>query len=492
LRRFKMEFNDLREYLGVVDRLGEVQKIKNADWNLEIGAITEIFAENYGPLLVFDDIPGFPSGYRVVSNPFVTLKRTAAALGLPQDLTPLETLRAWRQKVRSLKLIPPVEVGKGPVKENVMTGNEVDIFRFPAPKWHDLDGGRYIGTGDMIITKDPDEGWVNFGTYRVMIQSKNTVSILAIHGQHGRIMMEKYHAKGQSCPVAIVLGQDPVLWATSTYRVPWGISEYDFAGGLREKPVEIVRGPMTGLPIPAQAEIVLEGEIPPLSKESCHEGPFGEWPGYYTGEFEEKMQLAPLVKIKSILYRNDPIIFGAPPLKPPIPSHFAIPLLTAASIWDQLEAVGFVGIKGVWSLVAYGSLLTVVAIEQKYAGHAKQVGVAAAVIPGGAAQGKWTIIVDDDIDITDPEEVLWAMGTRCDVEKIDIIRDIWSAMTPPMVKPQLKAGRFPVSSRAVVDACRPYNWKNEFPPVNVFSNEYKKKIAEKFGIKMMKRRRSGC
>jgi len=129
----------------------------------------------------------------------------------------------------------------------------------------------------------------------------------------------------------------------------------------------------------------------------------------------------------------------------------------------------------------------VVSIEQRYAGHAKQVGVAASVCQGGACQGKWVIIVDDDIDITDPEEVLWAMGTRCDVEKIDIIRDIWSAMTPPLVKPQLKAGKFPVSSRAIVDACRPYDWRQEFPPVNIFSDEYRKEIAEKWGIQIKKR-----
>lgn len=485
-----MEFNDLGEYVGIIEKMGEVKRIDKADWNLEIGAITEIEAENHGPLLVFDNILGYPPGYRVISNAFVTLERTTTALGLPQGLTPLETLKVWRQKVRDLKLIPPVEVEKAPIQENIITGNAIDIYKFPAPKWHERDGGRYIGTGDMVITRDPDHGWVNLGTYRVMIQSKDSVSILAIHGQHGRIMMEKYHAKGLNCPVAIVLGQDPALWATSTYRVPWGISEYHFTGGLRGRPVEVIRGPTTNLPIPARAEIVLEGEIPPLSKESCQEGPFGEWPGYYTGEFDEKMQLAPLVRIKAVLHRNAPILFGAPPLKPPTPSHFAIPLLTAASIWDQLEAAGFIGVKGVWSLVFYGSLLTVVAVEQKYAGHAKQVGVAAAVAPGGAAQGKWTIVVDDDIDITDPEEVLWAMGTRCDVEKIDIIRDIWSAMTPPLVKPQLKAGKFPVSSRAIVDACRPYNWKDEFPPVNVFSDEYKKKIAEKFGLRIMKRRAS--
>lgn len=482
-----MEYDDLRGFVDIVQKMGEAQTIEKVDWNLEIGALTEIGAENRGPLLIFDNIVGYPAGFRVVSNAIITMKRTAAALGLPQDLTPLEMLKVWRQKVRNLRLVPPVEVEKGPILQNAVKGDDVDLYRFPAPKWHDRDGGRYIGTGDIIITKDPDEGWINFGTYRVMIQSKNSLSILAIHGQHGRMMMEKYHSKGQSCPVAIVVGEDPLLFAISTYRVPWGTSEYDFAGGIRERPVEVIRGPITGLPIPAKAEIVIEGEIPPLQQESCHEGPFGEWPGYYTGEFAEQHRLAPLVKVKAVHYRNQPIIFGAPPLKPPIPSHFAIPLLTAASIWDQLEAAGYVGVKGVWSLVTYGSLLTVVALEQKYAGHAKQVAVAASVCPGGAAQGKWTIIVDDDIDITDPEDVLWAMGTRCDVENIEIIRGIWSAMTPPMVKPQLKAGRFPVSSRAIIDACRPFDWRKEFPPVNVFTREYKGKIAKKFGIEMKKK-----
>ncbi len=477
-----MEFRDLREFIDICNQIGEVRVIEDADWDLEIGAITELTAEIRGPLLLFDNIKGYLPGFRVCSNTYSNLKRTAIALNLPQGLSPLDTLTAWRDKMRHLKPIPPVEVDDAPIKENVMTGDDIDLYKLPAPRWHDGDGGRYMGTGHAVIIRDRDEGWINVGTYRAMVQSKDSISVLAIHGQHGRIMMEKYHARGQNCPVAICFGPEPVLFLASTYRVPWGLGEYEFAAGVKGKPIEITKGVFTDLPLPARGEIVIEGEIPPLSVECCNEGPFGEWPGYLTATFEEGKPLAPVVKVKSVFYRNDPIISSAAPLKPPTPCYFDLPLLTSASIWDQLEAAGYPGIKGVWSLVTMGALLTVVGIKQMYRGHAKEIGIAAAVMPGGAIQGNITIMVDDDIDITNIEDVMWAVATRCNVENIEIIRGIRTGMTLPLGKPQLKEGKFPVTPRAVIDACKPYDWINEFPKVNIFDPEYRREIAEKWDI----------
>jgi UbiD family decarboxylase len=485
-----MEFSDLREFIDICKEIGEERTVENADWDLEIGAITELTAEIRGPLLLFDKIKGYPPGFRVCSNMYSNLKRTAIALNLPQGLNYIETLTAWRNKMRHLKPIPSVEVDDAPIKENVITGDDIDIYKFPAPRWHDGDGGRYIGTGHAVITRDPDEGWVNMGTYRVMVQSKNSVSVVPIHGQHGRFMMDKYHARGQNCPVAICFGPEPALFLTSTYRVPWGMGEYEFAGGIKGSPIEVTKGMFTDLPLPARGEIVIEGEIPPLNVASCAEGPFGEWPGYLTATFDEERPLAPLIKVKSVFYRNDPIISSAAPLKPPTPCYFDLPLLTAGSIWDQLEAAGFVGIKGVWSMVTMGALLTVVCIKQMYQGHAKEVGIAASVMPGGVNQGNFTIVVDDDIDITNIEDVLWALATRCNVENIEIIRGIHAGMTHPLGKPQLKKGKFPVTSRAIIDACKPYDWIDEFPKVNIFDPEYRSQIADKWDIPNPKARRA--
>ena len=243
-----MLFNDLREFIAEVERQGEYQLVKGADWNLEIGAITELAASSSrSPLLVFDEIKGYKAGYQVASNLFTTPKRTALALGLPVEACGLEAVRAFKEREKDgVKLVPPVEVKRAPLRENIHTGDEVDLYEFPAPKWHELDGGRYIGTGAMTIIRDPDEGWVNLAAQRIQVHGKNVATIYMAPGRHTAIIRQKYWDRGQNCPVAVACGQDPLLWSAATRRIPWGVAEYDFTGGLRGKPVEITPGPITG------------------------------------------------------------------------------------------------------------------------------------------------------------------------------------------------------------------------------------------------------
>jgi UbiD family decarboxylase len=153
---------------------------------------------------------------------------------------------------------------------------------FPTPKWHEHDGGRYIGTGDMVIIKDPDSGWINVGTYRSCVVAKDRVTLWIIEHKHGKQIARKYWNAGRPCPVAIVLGCEPATWLAAPSAAKSGVSEYEYAGALRGAPLEVIRAPFTGLPIPATAEIVIEGEMPSPEEESHAEGPFGEWPGYYT------------------------------------------------------------------------------------------------------------------------------------------------------------------------------------------------------------------
>ena len=219
------------------------------------------------PALVFDAIPGYPKGFRVATNLFTAHRRAASALGLPDRSSKLEQVNLWRERERHLTPLPPTEVPWGPVLENALKGDDVDLSIFPSPCWHKNDGGRYIGTGCMVITRDPEEGWVNYGTARVQIHNRNTVTIFLSPGRHTDFIRNKYWKRGESCPVAVSCGQDPLLWAASNFPVPWGLSEYDYAGGLRGKPVEVVEGPYTGLPLPTHAEIVLEGEFLPPGQE---------------------------------------------------------------------------------------------------------------------------------------------------------------------------------------------------------------------------------
>ncbi|MBI4186472.1 MAG: UbiD family decarboxylase [Chloroflexi bacterium] len=471
-------FDDIREFIKRVKELEGYKLVEGADWDLEIGAITHIMIETPdSPLVLFDNIKGYQAGYRVVSNMFTTPRRTALALGLPLvDLKGLSLVRAWRDRLREeVKLVSPAVVKTGPVKENILTGDAVDLYKFPAPKWHELDGGRYIGTGCMVIQRDPDEGWVNVGTYRVQVHDKTTATVYMAPGRHGDIIQRKYWDKGLPCPVAVSCGQEPALWAASTWSiVPWGVSEYEYAGGLKNKPIEVVKGEVTDLPIPARAELVLEGDIVPPEVEVRQEGPFAEWLGYYGYS-----RPVPAFKVKAILHRNNPIIMGAPPFKIQGRQIFNKPTMHSALTWNELDRQ-VPGVKGVWIAEEAATSILIISIEQKYPGHAKQVALAAAGINITGYMVRIVIVVDDDIDPSNISDVLWALGTRWDpATSTDIIDGCWGSLIDPRLSPEKKNRGDLTHSKAIILACKPYHWMKEFAPAVTISPELLKRVKDK-------------
>ena len=316
-----MNYNGLRDWLAKIDERGELRAVDNVDWNLEMGAIVDVLYREhppYPPALIFDNIKGHKSGYRALFGHFASPKRIALTLGVSEDFDHvLEFTRTYHDKMKSCAPIPMTEVTSGPVHENAQEGEQVNLFDFPAPLLHEKDGGRYIGTGHLVITKDPDSNWINVGTYRIMLQDQNSAGIYIGPGKHGYIHKQKYFEKNRPMPVNIVLGSDPLDWFAASCPVPAGTSEFDFAGGLRGEPTRVIRSDITGLPYPADAEIVLEGEIRP--GELREEGPFGEWPGYYASP----KSLEPFIRVKRILHRNDPIVSCANPGAPAAYSDLA-------------------------------------------------------------------------------------------------------------------------------------------------------------------------
>lgn len=468
---------DLQVFVRELEELGELRKVEGADWNLEMGTLTEMVNEKKGPALLFDRIKGYPPGYRVVTNLTSTPRRLAAAFGLPLEIRHVELVRSMKDKFKDLKPIDPVYVKDGPVLENVYGEGEIDLEKFPSPKWHEFDGGRYIGTGDMVITRDPVAGWVNAGTYRVEVHDSNTLALFISPGHHGRIIRESYWAQGKSCPVAVVFGAHPLVSMPSFLAFPWGMEEYRMAGGLLGQPLPLITGEYTGLPIPAYAEIAIEGECPPPQIESRKEGPFAEWTGYYaSGERTE-----PVIKVKRIMHRNNFIIDGRPPLKPPCNSTCSY-ITRASDIWYELERLGLPGIKGVWNFRASGShYFIIVSIEQKYAGHAKQVAMAAISGSEGAYHGRFVIVVDEDIDPSNEEDVLWAVATRCDpATSLEVVSGCWSTPLDPTIPPERKAKGDYTSSRGIILAVRPYHWRKEFPRVSRASNELRADAFKKW------------
>jgi 4-hydroxy-3-polyprenylbenzoate decarboxylase len=465
-----LAYKDLRGYLAEVEKLGELRVVEGADWDLEIGAITEAAARAAHPKVVlFDRIRGYPKGFRVVTNPVCSPATTALAFGLNPKLSGMGIVRAWKEKLGSQKPLKPVEVSRGLVSENADSGEKVDLLKFPTPRWHEDDGGRYIGTGCMVIMEDPDGRWINVGTYRVCVHDKSTLGIWISPGKHGRLIREKYWAQGKPCPVAISFGQDPVLAKVASWYEAWGVSELDIAGWLFGEPVKVIRGERTGLPIPATSELAVEGFIVPPEKDSRPEGPFGEWTGYYASGTRSE----PVVKVESVLYRNDPIIFGMPPgiSGKPVP-------LSAANVWLALERAGVTDIQGVWEYVT--RYITVISLKQKYGGHVKR----AALAMLGSTCGyhrRFVIIVDDDVDPSNLDDVLWALATRCDpATAINVITDAWSTPLDPRIPPEARAAKKFTNSVAIIDACRPYHWKDRYAKTCCFSEETRKKTLEKW------------
>lgn len=257
----------------------------------------------------------------------------------------------------------------------------------------------------------------------------------------------------------------------SPTKLESGVSELDYAGALRNAPVEVIDGPLTGLPIPAHAEIVIEGDIPPPEEETAPEGPFGEWPGYYTHSGPE-----PVVRIKRIMFRDNPIILGAPPLLPYTP-QFGLPL-HAARLWDHLERSGVSGLRGVWSFM--GGLLVAVSIRQAYAGHTIQALLGASSLKAWAMD-RYFVTVDEDIDPSDLNQVLWAMCTRVDpAESIQILR-AWTTDIDPRLPPEKRAIKDFTMGRALIDACKPFTWRDRFPATNRFDEQTRSQIWQKYG-----------
>lgn len=472
-----MGFKDLRAFLKRLEQEGDLMKVEGVDWDLELGTITELMAEKHGPALLFDKVKGYPPGFRVATHLYEQKRRFAMASGLPATATSMELINRWRSlQKEGFTPVKPTDVRTGPIMENVHVGEDANILEFPVPKYHEHDSGRYAAAGAVAITRDPDTGYVNAGVQRAMVHDEKTLGQYLVTGKHNQVIRNKYHAKGLSCPIAYALGPDPMLYASATLHLPWGVSELDWAGWMKGEPIEVIKGPITGLPLPANDEIVIEGEIPPPEVEVRPEGPFGEWPGYYSGQRNE-----PVLRIKAIYHRDNPILFGAPPLKPPILS-FGIGFTGIPAIWDNLQSAGVTNVMGVGQLEAGGDrLITVVSIKQDHAGHAMQAGMVAAGGHGAAYMVRFVIVVDEDIDPTDTNEVLWAIATRCDPEtSIQVIKGCWGSRVDPILSPEMRERGDFSHSIAIINACRPFYWKDRFPLVNKASSELRRRTLDKW------------
>ncbi len=445
---------DLRDFINLCEEAGELKRIEaEVDWNLELSHIAKFNEEDKGPALLFQNIKGYNTP--VFTSAFTTNKRLAIALGQPLDSSLCDIARSW-MKATTKKLIPPEIVKTGPVFENVVEGDKVNLFNFPVPKFYPLDGGRYIGTAAALVTKDPDSDWINLGTYRMQVLDENSVGVQIIKGKHADFHMNRYRELGKPMPAACIIGGDPLNFLVGSTLVSANIGEYDIIGSLRNEPAKVFISDLTGLPLPYDCEIILEGEIDPVERRQ--EGPFGEYTGYYSGKKSDEWP-KPFIKVKRLYFRNNPILWSTTVGKPITDTHMIQSLNRTATMWTDLENMHIPGIQSVYlPPESGGRFWGIVSVKQMYPGHSMHVGTAVISTTTGHYGLKGVIVVDEDIPADDMTKVLWAMSMRYDpATRTEIIKR--GRSTP--LDPALPINAREICSRIIIDACTPYEWERK-------------------------------
>jgi 4-hydroxy-3-polyprenylbenzoate decarboxylase len=468
---------DLRDWLTRIQRIGELQSVTEVvDPIEEMSAITYLIArQKTSPAILFES-PGSAIGLRHLWNIFgPSVSRTAITLEEASDTPTIELIRRTKEKLTYS--IAPLEVpaDQAPIYQNTLTGNDIDLIQLPIPKHWPKDGGVYAGTADAVFTRDLESGYLNIGTYRMMIQGPRQVGLSMAPGKDALRHIHQAWAKGLPLPIAAAWGIDPLMMVVGSQSLPPDVSEYDFAGGIKGKPIEVVRACTSDLLIPAAAEIVIEGVIRPGSTRD--EGPFGEFTGYYGYKDID----CPLIEVTMLHYRTDPILTNA--LMADFPSNEQgafFSTIRSAKIWNELDQLGIQGIKGVYcppaAAGAFGMI--VISLEQKYAGHVAQTLALAGQVPGGAYITKWIVAVDEDIDPTDWNQVLWAMATRATPsDDIDILRNTRGSPLDPAQNPPEK--RF-FGSKALINACKDYRNIRNFPARTLLRQSVYERVSSRW------------
>lgn len=443
---------DLRDFINGCEKAGQLKRVKaEVDWDLEISHVSKLVEEKGGPALLFENVKGYTSP--VFTGAFATTRRLALILGKEANLSMVQLTREW-MSLAVREMMPAREIDYGPVFENVLEGDRIDVDMFPSPRFYELDGGRYFGTTVFLVMEDPETGDVNLGTYRMQVLDKKTLGVQILKGKRGDVILRKYQKMGKKMPACAIIGGDPLLLLAGAAMVARA-SEYDVVGSLRGSPVDIVKSRIAGLPIPAHAEIVLEGEIDPETLKE--EGPFGEFIGYYTDELIKPIP-KPTLEVHRIYHRNNPILWETSAGRPVTDVHMLLSFTQSAMLWTELSRMEIPGIKSVYMPPeAAGRFWTIVSVEQMYPGHAEQVGEAVIATNTASYCCKGVIVVDHDIAADDLPRVWWALGTRFNPARgTQIINRGRSTPLDPALEPGTDKL---ITSRIILNATIPFEWK---------------------------------
>jgi 2,5-furandicarboxylate decarboxylase 1 len=466
-----MAYADLREYLSVLEKKGKLKRVKkqvDKDWELA-AVCRQLFhkiAPEKRPALLFENVKGFSIP---VAAGVLGASKQIYALGLETDS--VEGInRKWDEALGNP--VPPRMVKTGPCKENVLHGDQVNISKLPVPVWTVGEDPGPFFTSPYVITKDPETGNRNVGTYRMQVKGPNKTGFLIGVRQDAAWHIRRNNELNKPTPVAVVIGADPSIGYVSVSKMSDALDEFAVAGALRGEPVDLVPCETVPLEVPATAEIVLEGEIPANTLEP--EGPFGEYTGYMGPAGDQ-----PFFKIKCMTFRNNPIYQAFISQMPPSESSCIRGVGREWPLFKHLKHVLRLPIKDLRLKEAGGSgAYCVVSLNKQFEGQVRQLMYGIWSMRTGF--GKITVVVDDDIDVWDDFAVDWALSWRVRPDRdVYIERDVQAVGLDPSQAPPSVPQHAPirqVTSRIAIDATR----KHEYPAVSLPPKEHLDLVASRW------------
>lgn len=446
---------DLRGFIQLLEKRGQLRRIKAlVDPDLEIAEIAQRLLQCGGPGLVFENVKGSP--YPVAVNLLGTIERACWAMNMeqPQDLEALgQKLALLQQPKPPKKISQAIDFGKvlfdvlkakpsrdllPPCQQVLIQGKDLDLNQIPMIRPYPGDAGKVITLG-LVITKDCETGTPNVGVYRLQLQSPTTMTVHWLSVRGGARHLRKAAERGQKLEVAIALGVDPLVILAAATPIPVDLSEWLFAGLYGGGGINLAKCKTVDLEVPADSEFVLEGTITP--GEMLPDGPFGDHMGYYGG-----VEDSPLIRFHCLTHRKNPIYLttfsGRPPKEEAMMALVLNRIYTPILRQQVSEIVDFF-----LPMEALSYKAAIISIDKAYPGQARRAALAFWSALPQFTYTKFVIVVDKDINIRDPRQVVWAISS-----KVDPVRDVFILPETPFDTLDFASEKVGLGGRMGIDA----------------------------------------
>ncbi|MEC1433588.1 phenolic acid decarboxylase BsdC [Bacillus spizizenii] len=403
-----MAYQDFREFLAALEKEGQLLTVnEEVKPEPDIGAAARA-ASNLGdksPALLFNNIYGYHNA-QIAMNVIGSWPNHAMMLGMPKDTPVKEQFFEFAKRYDQFPM-PVKREESAPFHENEIT-EDINLFNIlPLFRINQGDGGYYLDKACVISRdlEDPENfGKQNVGIYRMQVKGKDRLGIQPVPQHDIAIHLRQAEERGINLPVTIALGCEPVITTAASTPLLYDQSEYEMAGAIQGEPYRIVKSKLSDLDVPWGAEVVLEGEI--IAGEREYEGPFGEFTGHYSGG-----RSMPIIKIKRVYHRNNPIFEHLYLGMPWTECDYMIGINTCVPLYQQLKEAYPNEIVAVNAMYTHG-LIAIVSTKTRYGGFAKAVGMRALTTPHGLGYCKMVIVVDEDVDPFNLPQVMWALSTK--------------------------------------------------------------------------------